>query len=69
MRKPDTILDEIHATRRKIEENTKGMTRSERTAYFNRAGEEAARKYGFKRIGKTKGGLDAKTPRMDNRHA
>ena len=47
-RKPDTILDEIHATRRKIEERTKGMTASERTAYFNKAGEAAAKKYGFK---------------------
>ena len=52
MRKPDTILDEVHATRRKIEEHTKNMTRSERTAYFRHAGEEAARKYGFKRISK-----------------
>ena len=69
MRKPDTILDEIHATRRKIEEHTKGMTRSERMGYFNRAGEEAARKYGFRRIGKMKDRLDVETPRMDNRHA
>jgi len=50
MRKPDTILDEIHATRRKIEEKTKNMTVSERTAYFNQKGEAAARKYGFKRV-------------------
>jgi len=50
MRKPDTILDEIHATRRKIEEKTKDMTISERTAYFNQRGEAAAKKYGFKRI-------------------
>ena len=50
MRKPDTILDEIHATRRKIEEKTKDMTVSERTAYFNQTGEASARKYGFKRV-------------------
>jgi len=50
MRKPDTILDEIHATRRKIEEKTKNMTVSERTAYFNQKGEAVAQKYGFKRI-------------------
>ena len=50
MRKPDTILDDIHATRRKIEEKTKNMTVSERTAYFNQKGEAAAKKYGFKRI-------------------
>ena len=48
MRKPDTILDEIHATRRRIEERTRGMTASERTAYFNLRGEAAAKKYGFK---------------------
>ena len=48
MKKPDTILDEIHATRRKIDERTKDMTPSERTAYFNRRGDEVARKYGFK---------------------
>ena len=48
MRKPDTILDEIHATRREIEEKTKNMTVSERTAYFNQRGEAVAKKYGFK---------------------
>ena len=53
MRKPDTILDEIHATRRKIEEETKGMTSAEVTAYFNRAGEDASKKYGFRRIAST----------------
>jgi predicted DNA-binding helix-hairpin-helix protein len=54
VKKPDTILDEVHAIRRKIEDQTKDMTRSERTAYFNRAGEEAARKYGFRRINRAK---------------
>jgi len=57
VRKPDTILDEVHAIRRKIEEHTKDMTRSERTAYFKRAGEEAARKYGFRRITNANQGL------------
>jgi hypothetical protein len=47
MKKPDTILDEIHAIRERIEERTKGMTPSERTAYFNGRGEIAAKKYGF----------------------
>ena len=47
MKKSDTILDEIQATRRRIEEKTKGMTASERTAYFNQRGETAANKYGF----------------------
>ena len=50
MKKPDTILDEIHATRSRIEERTKGMTVAERTAYFNQRGEAAAKKYGFKRV-------------------
>jgi hypothetical protein len=50
MRKPDTILDEVHAIRRKIEERTKGMTTSERTAYFNQRGEAVAKEFGFKII-------------------
>lgn len=50
MKKPDTILDEIHATRRRIDERTKGMTASERTVYFNQRGKAAAKKYGFKII-------------------
>ena len=48
MIRPDTILDEIHATRLKIDERTKGMTPKERTAYFNRRGNATAKKYGFK---------------------
>ncbi|MCL2201500.1 MAG: hypothetical protein FWB75_06000 [Oscillospiraceae bacterium] len=48
MKKTDTILDEIHATRRKIDERTQNMTSKERTAYFNRSGNETAKKYGFK---------------------
>ena len=50
MKKPDTILDEIHAIRRKIDERTKDMTASERTAYFNQTGEAVARKYGLRRV-------------------
>ena len=48
MKKPDTILNEIHATRRRFEEITKDMTAAERTAYVNNRGEIAAQKYGFK---------------------
>ena len=48
MRKPDTILDEIHAIRRKLYEITKDMTSSERAAYINQRAEAAAKKYGFK---------------------
>ena len=50
MKKPDIILAEIHATRRKLNEATKDMTSSERTAYYNQAGESAAKKHGFKRV-------------------
>ena len=52
MKKPDTILNEIHATRHKFEEITKDMTATERTAYFNNRGEITAQKYGFKIITK-----------------
>jgi hypothetical protein len=54
MKKPDTILDEVHAIRRRIEERTKGMTPSERTAYFNQRGEATAKKYGFKIVANAK---------------
>ena len=50
MKKPDTILDEIYTIRRRIDEKTKNMTTTERTAYFNQHGEAAAKKYGFKII-------------------
>ena len=52
MTKPDTILESIHATRRKLHETTKDMTTSERTAYYNQVGEAAAKKFGFKRVAK-----------------
>lgn len=54
MKKPDTILDEIHTIRRQIDEKTKDMTPSERTEYFNRRGEVAAQKYGFKIVASVK---------------
>ena len=54
MRKPDTILDEIHAIRSKIEERTRNMTPSEQTAYFNQRGEAIAKKYGFRIVSSTK---------------
>jgi len=54
VKKPDTIIDEIHMTRRNIEEKTKNMTRSERTAFYNQAGITAAKKYGFKRIARAR---------------
>ena len=54
MKKPDTILDEIHATRRKLYEITKDMTSSERTAYFNQRAEAIATQYGFKIVASVK---------------
>jgi len=54
MKKPDTILDEIHTTRRKLHEITKDMTSTERTAYFNQRAETAAKKYGFKIVSSAK---------------
>jgi hypothetical protein len=50
VRKPDTILDEVHAIRRRIDEETKDMSTSEMTAYFNVTGERLAKQYGFKRV-------------------
>jgi len=50
VKKPDTILDEVHAIRRQIDEATKDMSSLERTAYFNKRGEESARKYGFRLV-------------------
>ena len=54
MKKPDTILNEIHMIRRKIDEKTKEMTPSERTDYFNQRGEFSAKKYGFKIVASAK---------------
>ena len=48
MKKPDTILDEVHTTRRKLYEATKDMTTSERTAYFNQQATTIAQQHGFK---------------------
>jgi len=56
VRKPDTILDEIHASRCKIEEITKNMSSAEQTAYFNQRGEAAAKKHGFKIVASAQGG-------------
>ena len=50
MKKPDTILDEIHTTRRRINEKIKDMSTSEMTAYFSATGERLAKQYGFKRV-------------------
>ncbi|MDR0858398.1 MAG: hypothetical protein LBN97_05170 [Oscillospiraceae bacterium] len=50
MRKPDTIVDEIHAIRLATYEKIKDMTQDEQIEYFNSRGEAAAEKYGFKHL-------------------
>ena len=47
MSKPDTILDEIHEARQRIEARAQGMSVTQRTAQVNQRGEAAALKYGF----------------------
>ena len=54
MRKPDTILDEVHVIRHKLYEATKDMSTPERTAYFNQRAEDVAKKYGFKIVASAK---------------
>ncbi|MCL1817198.1 MAG: hypothetical protein FWG43_06330 [Clostridiales bacterium] len=41
-------LREVHAIRLMLYDRTKDMTPSERTAYYNQRGAEAAKKYGLK---------------------
>ena len=50
MKKPDTILDEIHAIRQGIDMETKYMTHKEINEYFNATGERLAKEYGFHRV-------------------
>ena len=53
MIKPDTILDEVHAIRHKLYEETKDMTTSERTEYINKLANATAQQYGFKIVTST----------------
>jgi len=46
----DPVLDEIHAIRRRIYEETKDMTSSECTAYFNQRGDAAIKANGYIKI-------------------
>jgi hypothetical protein len=46
------IEAEIDAIRDELYEETKNMTRSERTAYFNSLADQARREYGFLAKGK-----------------
>jgi len=50
MKTPNTIEQEINRIRLEIYEETKHMTPAQRAERVNRIGEEAAKKYGFKRI-------------------
>ena len=54
MKNPNTIEQEINQIRLQIFEETKNMTVQERVARVNKIGEEAAKKYGFKRIARVK---------------
>ena len=47
MKKPDIILDEVHAARRKLYDATKSMSTSERIAYLSKRAEATAQRYGF----------------------
>ena len=61
MKRPDTILDELHATRRKLYEATKDMTSAERTEYFNRNAESVAQRYGFRIVANAKEASNAQS--------
>ena len=54
MRKPDTILDEIHEIRRQIYEIIKDMTHEEIIEYYRRETEDIIKKYGMKVASSTK---------------
>jgi hypothetical protein len=60
MKTPNTIEQEINQIRLEIYEETKNMTVQERVARINKIGEEAARKYGFKRVARAKENVVAK---------
>ena len=47
MKKPDTIVADIHAIRRQIDEETKGMTPAQISEYYRKSTEPIIRKYGF----------------------
>ncbi|GHV27068.1 hypothetical protein FACS18948_3850 [Clostridia bacterium] len=50
MKKSDTIVEEIHAIRRQIDEETRDMTPDEHTAYFRKSTDEVAKQFNFKRV-------------------
>jgi len=55
MRKPDTILDEIHEIRRQIYEEIKDMTPEERSEYFRRETAPVIKEYGMKVVSRVEG--------------
>jgi len=50
MRTPNTIEQDINRIRLEIYEETKDMTPKQRTERIRKIGEEAAKKYGFRRV-------------------
>ena len=50
MRKPDTILDEIHEIRRQIYEETKDMTPEEHSEYYRQKTDPIIKEYGMKLV-------------------
>jgi hypothetical protein len=54
MNKVNTIEQEINRIRLRIYDKTKDMTPQERAERVNRIGEAAEKKYGFKRMVRTK---------------
>jgi len=50
MKTPNTIEDDIDRIRLKIYEETKDLTDAQWVEHFNKIGETAAKKYGFKII-------------------
>jgi hypothetical protein len=58
-------VDEIHAIRRQIYEEIKGMTIDEQVTYFNQCGEDIAKEYGLKIVSITNKKNDAQLAPTD----
>jgi len=55
MKRPDTILDEIHEIRRRIYEETKNMTPEELSEYYRRRTDPIIKEYDMKVVSRTEG--------------
>jgi len=55
MRKPDTILDEIHEIRRQIYEETKDLTPEEHLEYYKRETEPVIKEHGMRVASRMRG--------------